>query len=371
MNVTTILVVVNGALNVPLAFTTTIGNVFILAAIWKTPALHTATNALLFSLALSDLGVGLISQPSGVLLSILLSMNFHELADSWVSPVFQLFSGSLAAISLLTITAISVERYLALKLHLRHQELVTIKRVVCVLLLIWICCIVAASSWLWNGALLFFQAAFSVIVVCLLINIFVYQKLYRVCRIHHARICDQAMFEDAQLHQRAIAEARFRKSVKTIFFILLALIICYLPFCCFTLAIVVITVGLEKDRDYAMLLSFYVYTWTIVFANSTVNPLLLYFQLTELRLTIKRLSKQLCGCRNKGNDLGTTTNARTQVSLPATLRFSGNQTRQEGTEARIEATKERRHEGTKARGYKDTKARWHEGTEARGHETHE
>ena len=135
------------------------------------------------------------------------------------------------------------------------------------------------------------MAAFAAVAVCLLINIFFYQKLYRFSRTHHARIRDQPTFQDEQLHQKAIVEARLRKSVKTIFIILLALILCYLPFCCFTLAYVVVTGGSKKADIYNMLYSFYFCTWTIVFANSTVNPLLLYFQLTELRLTIKRLSK--------------------------------------------------------------------------------
>ena len=39
---------------------------------------------------------------------------------------------------------------------------------------------------------------------------------------------DQAKFLDEYLHQRAIAEVRVMKSVKTIFLILVALILCYL-----------------------------------------------------------------------------------------------------------------------------------------------
>ena len=135
MEVTNVLTLANAGLNVPLAFTSTIGNAFILTAIWKTPALHTVTSVLVFGLALSDLGVGLISQPLG----IFLLTNF---IGNEAVPIFQMFSGSLSAISLLTITAISVERYLALKLHLRHQELVTVRRVVYVLVLIWVCSIV-------------------------------------------------------------------------------------------------------------------------------------------------------------------------------------------------------------------------------------
>lgn len=325
MEVTEVVTRVNGALNAPLAFTTTIGNAFILMAIWTTPALHTATNALLFGLALSDLGVGLISQPLGVFLSF----NLVEERKLWAMSIFQLFSGSLAAISLITITArIGVERYLAHKLHLRHQELVTVKRVVYVLVSIWMCSIAAASSCLWYGVGLFIKAASPAIVACWLINIFVYQKLYRVCRLHHARIRDQAMFLDAQLHQRAVAEARFRKSTKTMFFILLALILCYLPFCCFALAIVVVAGDLKRGMDDAsfetsMLHNLYRCTWTIVFANSTVNPILLYFQLTELRLAFKRILRKfkLCECRNKGNDLKRCRKVETQISLPVSLRF--------------------------------------------------
>lgn len=64
MDDTEIFLLVNDALNVPLDLTTTICKIFILTGIWKTPTLHTDTNLspLLFSVALSDLGVGLISQ---------------------------------------------------------------------------------------------------------------------------------------------------------------------------------------------------------------------------------------------------------------------------------------------------------------------
>ena len=210
-------------------------------------------------------------QRSRFCLSPVRSWSWTALSTTWYLPVgkssqeeystiFQMFSGSFSAISLLTITAIGVERYLALKLHLRHQEVVTVRRVVYVLVLIWVCSIVAAYSCLWYGAILFYKAASPVIVMCLLINIFVYQKLYRVCRVHHARIRDQAMFLDEQLHQRAIAEVRFRKSVKTILLILLALILCYLPFCCFTLAIITVTGDFERGDGYAMLQTLYLFT---------------------------------------------------------------------------------------------------------------
>lgn len=139
MEVTNILTLVNAGLNVPLASTSTVSNAIILTAFWRTPALHTVTNVIVFGLALSDRGVGLISQPLGIFL-------LTNLIRKEAAPIFQMFSGSLSAISLLKITAISVERCLALKLHLRHQEVVTVRRVVHVLVLIWVCSIVSTSS---------------------------------------------------------------------------------------------------------------------------------------------------------------------------------------------------------------------------------
>ena len=50
----------SGCLNIPFVFTATIGNVLVLGAIWRTSGLHSAAYVLVFSLALSDLGVGLI-----------------------------------------------------------------------------------------------------------------------------------------------------------------------------------------------------------------------------------------------------------------------------------------------------------------------
>ena len=300
MEDTHILLLVNGVLNASLSLAATLANAFILAAIWKSPSLHSPANALLFGLAMSDLGVGLISQPLGALLMFTGKTKGREV---WVA-MFQVFSGSLSALSLLTVTAIGVDRYLALRLHLRYKELVTFKRAACFLVVLWASVIFGASLFRWFGDIFLFysHAASPLIITCFLINIFVYHKLYRVCRFHRARIRDQAVFLDTNLYQRAINEARFRKSVKTMFLILLALILCYFPFCCYTVAIIVIGRAVS-----AMVIALYLFTWTLAFANSTVNPALLYFQLTEIRVAIKRILKNWAfGCQQKRRDLGTT-----------------------------------------------------------------
>ena len=56
-------VVINCAVNIPLAITSIIGNLLVLHAVWKTPTLHVPSVVLLCGLALSDLTVGAVVQP--------------------------------------------------------------------------------------------------------------------------------------------------------------------------------------------------------------------------------------------------------------------------------------------------------------------
>ena len=55
--------VINCAVNIPLAITSIIGNLLVLRAVWKTPTLRSPSVVLLCGLALSDLAVGAVVQP--------------------------------------------------------------------------------------------------------------------------------------------------------------------------------------------------------------------------------------------------------------------------------------------------------------------
>ena len=51
---------------------------------------------------------------------------------------YRFVSGLFAVSSFLSVTALSVDRFLAVKIHLRYQKLVTHKRVIAVAITIWI-----------------------------------------------------------------------------------------------------------------------------------------------------------------------------------------------------------------------------------------
>ena len=106
-------------------------NILTIHAIRKTSSLPKPLRTLLLSLAVSDLGVGLLAQP---LYIVKMAVNP---AHSAFIDIFKVFRFMFAFASFFTVLAISVDRFLGIHLHLRYQELVIHKRVVAVVTSVW------------------------------------------------------------------------------------------------------------------------------------------------------------------------------------------------------------------------------------------
>ena len=100
------------------------GNVLVLAAVWRNPSLRIPSTILLCSLAVSDLFVGFLVLPVDIAIA-----RFYILSrSSSESRLYQariLLTIQLCCVSLETMTAISVDRYLALRYHMRYPNLMT------------------------------------------------------------------------------------------------------------------------------------------------------------------------------------------------------------------------------------------------------
>ena len=116
--------------------------------------------------------------------------------------------------SFFCVLALSVDRFLAIHLHLRYKELITHKRVDAVVILIWV-----------FGALLSVMGSFvipsrkdryvvfaTVEVSCLTIGALLYYKIYLAVRHHTNQIHSLQVHQEAQNLEMANA-ARLRKSV--------------------------------------------------------------------------------------------------------------------------------------------------------------
>jgi len=129
--------------------------------------------------------------------------------------ILNLFS----AASLFGVMARSGDRFLAVHLHLRYQELVTQKRVVVVVILVWVLC---------AFLLLFYSVVFPNIsyivfailgVVYLVFLALIYFKIYFAVRRHRIQVHALHVAQDNQLANAA----RLRKSAVSVFYVYLVL----------------------------------------------------------------------------------------------------------------------------------------------------
>ena len=157
-------------------------------AIRKTSSLPKPLKTLLLSLAVSDLGVGLLVLPLCIALLIMkLETNVEN------NPVFNhskncylTMMNLLYYTTLFSVTALAVDRFLAIHLHLRYQELVTHKRVVAVVIGMWVFGAIISLIALFLPARKDRYIVFATIeVFCLITTALLYHTIYLAVR-HHA-----------------------------------------------------------------------------------------------------------------------------------------------------------------------------------------
>ena len=253
-------------INVILSITALFGNSVILIAIWKTSSLHSMANILLSSLAVSDLAVGLVAQPL-----------FVPYLLSRLNAVFNVLGTFLIIASFMSITAIGVDRLLALQLHLRYEAVVTPFRVKLVLIFVWVFSAVVASSQLWVAGYLprFFP---SVIFICLLVgNFVVYFKIYLIVRRRQRQIQQQQQVVD---NESFLSIKRSKKTALNTFLLYIILLFCYIPY---SFSVQIGNAGIIVSPEV------YVSTITVVFLNSSLNPLLYCWRDREIRTAVKQL----------------------------------------------------------------------------------
>ena len=194
-------------------------------------------------------------------------------------------SRTLCSVSLLTLTAISVDRLLALLLGLRYRQVVTLKRTHIAVIGFWIFSIFGSSTTLWN-TLITSWYQHIVTALCLVTTIFAYTKIFLSLRQNQIRVQNHVA-QGQQSQAIPLNVARYRKAVYSALLVQLILVICYLPYN--------IAVALSPQRG--MSLSTYlamIFTGTTVYLNSSLNPLLYCWKIREVRQAVKQTLRQLC-----------------------------------------------------------------------------
>ena len=270
-------------LNIFLSITSFLGNTLILVALHKESSLHPPSKLLFRSLATTDLCVGIIAEP------LVVTYFMSVINEQWNICRYAFIAAhitgySLVAASLFTLTAISVDRYLALLLGLRYRQVVTLKRTFLTVTVFWLVSIAGSTMHFWNYLI---TAWYSYIAtsLCLVIAIFSYTKIFLTLRHHQIRVQDHV--HQGQPSQRIpLNIARYRKTVTSALWVQLTLVVCYLPWG------IVEALVTQKGLFSSFYLAFSC-TLILIYLNSSLNPILYCWKIREVRQAVKDTIRHL------------------------------------------------------------------------------
>ena len=264
-------------------------------AIRKTSSLSRTLKTLLLSLAVSDLGVGLLVQPFYIAhLAMQLQQNPENNQGHIYNVVYKtslILSNLFSFASFFGVTTLSGDRFLAIHLHLRYQELVTHKRIVAVVTATWLFSVFLTVVRLWIPMNIMYVIFAIVDVACFItVTLFSY-KIYMAVRQHQQHIQALQVQHLAQNVEMANV-GRLRKSAVTAIYVYLAFLLCYLPNICILWTIAItgsFTPLLTIIQDY---------TVTLVLLNSSLNPLIYSWKMRDIRHNIMNILRNVFSSQN-------------------------------------------------------------------------
>ena len=271
-------VVVNCALNAPLMLVSILGNTLVLAAIMRTPSIRSPSMIMLGSLATTDFLVGLIAQPLFIADEFI--MKNHVL-----NAVSSMIGFALCGISLITITAISMDRFIALQFHMRYATLVTNSRVICSIVAAWLIILIYVGLRLWDKVLTYLLSAI-LIGVCLAISTLCYIKIYQIVQRHRLQIRSQEQATKSHIIQNRTEKMRLKQSALNTFVFYIFMIACYFPAYIFLFLFGI---------SYSTWKTEWTISSTVAFMNSSLNPILFCWRIRQLRVAaVKTARDMLC-----------------------------------------------------------------------------
>ena len=267
------------AVNIVFSITASLGNILILIALRKVTSIHPPTKLLFQCLAITDLGVGLISQP---LVATLMLLPYNTDIKIWeiCSQLHSSLSITLCGVSVFASTALSVDRLLALFLGLRYRHVVTLKRIRAVLACG--CLALLLTVLVWNFRTKPARIMITIfLTLCLITSLFCYTKIVLRLRQHQSSVRDNAQQGQANTGGSPLNLERYKRTVVSVALLQLALVICYLPFNIFNSLI-------HLKGMYTNIYFLYYFTTTLLFLNSSLNPFLYCWRIKEIRQAVKQ-----------------------------------------------------------------------------------
>ena len=263
-------------MNITLSISASLGNILVIITLKRVSSLRPSSKLLLGCLASTDLCVGLITQP--LFVAYIISPEYSMFCY-YFSILFTRLSITLGGVSVSTLTAISVDRLLALLMRLRYRHVVTLRSVQSYVVISWFCSIVTTVINSYDARITL-SITFSATILCIVSSIFSYTKIYLKLRNHQAQV------HQGHAHQgqpngggMPLNITRYRKTVSSALWVQITLVVCYLPY---GIAAIFVLNGLRTQfLDLAWEL-----TLSLFMLNSTLNPLLYCWKIKEIRQAV-------------------------------------------------------------------------------------
>ena len=260
------------------ALTSVLGNGTIMFVIWKTKELHSPSFTLLFCLAVADILVGLISQPALVAFKTAELLRQYNVYCSL--RLIQFFFGWITgSVSYLILSAITIDRLLALSLHLRYKSIVTVPRITTLVIVIWLLISILTASKIWMGD--------KWVVFPIVINVFAVlttalctYKIFYIARKHLNEIKRETQ-SVMHIHSRTADVVKCKNSAVTVIYLYVVMLLFYLPLLAVMIVENIIGVTPSVQLSYDLVTTF-------VFLNSSVNPIIYCWRMKHVRSAVKK-----------------------------------------------------------------------------------
>ena len=272
------------AVNILFSITSSLGNILILIALRKVTSLHPPTKLLFQCLAITDLGVGLTSQP---LFATVLLTDYRNVNWSVSVIFFNYLSIIFCGVSLLISTALSVDRLLALLLGLRYRHVVTLKRVRIAVACCWLTALVIALVIFLTGGKIFPRIAMILIILSVIISLSSYTKIVLKLRQHQTSVQENVHQGMANAGGVPVNLEQYKRTVVSIALVQVALIACYVPF---LTALMLVQLNSIPNNVFVLV------STTFLYLNSSLNPFLYCWRIKEVRQAVLGTIKRFCSC---------------------------------------------------------------------------
>ena len=286
--------VLNSVVNSFLSYATVMLNILLIVALRRTSSLPKTLKALILSVALADIGMGILVQPLHIA-RLLMDMKNTNNQETY-KEIVNVIGRTLANVSFFGVTTISVDRFLAIHLHLKHQdlltyqEIVTYKRVVATVILSWILSAFLALNGVLKSEYGCNIAGVAVGMACLLTMALIYFKIYIAVRRHTVQVHAQPAQAVAPNEENRSNFERLRKTAVGTFYVYLLFLACHLP-----IAIVILTGRkTNKKRQH-----FKIYAETLLYLSTSLVPLVYCWKFRHIRCAVKNILRNTFASQNQ------------------------------------------------------------------------